>query len=72
MKNNVVKNIGNIGLLVFSAGMWFDVIFGGRRDGRVFSAPAIALSVIGLVMVGAHIVIRQRAKKAGNKNDKEP
>ncbi|MDR2664693.1 MAG: hypothetical protein LBC21_00245 [Oscillospiraceae bacterium] len=65
MKNEkVIKNLGNIGLLVFSAGIWIDVIFDMEPEGWYFSIPAIALVALGLVTVAAHFVIRARARKA--------
>jgi amino acid permease len=69
MKDKIVKNIGNAGLLIFALGAWFDAIFKTKPDDRAISAVSIVLMAVGAAMAAAHIVMWQRAKKAQKQED---
>jgi hypothetical protein len=72
MKEKLVKNVGNIGLLVFSAGIWLNVLIGkkiGDGGGRAWHPVSLALIAIGVAGVIAHIVLRRRAKKTDAEED---
>jgi F0F1-type ATP synthase assembly protein I len=64
MKEKIIKNLGNIGLLVLSAGIWIDVLFDIAPEGRPFSVLALIFIALGAVMVAIYIVMRIRAKKS--------
>jgi hypothetical protein len=60
----IIKNLGNIGLLVFSFGIWFDTLFGLKEEGRFFSPPSIVIIAVGAAAVTVYLVMRARAKRA--------
>ncbi|MDR1590114.1 MAG: hypothetical protein LBS51_07995 [Oscillospiraceae bacterium] len=70
MKEFVVKNIGNIGLITFSAGIWVDVLL-KPEEGKRFSVISIILMAAGAVMFTVHIVRRLRERKSAKNSDKE-
>jgi hypothetical protein len=70
MKEKIIKNLGNIGLLVFSAGIWVDVLFDIVPEGWVFSVPSMVLVGLGLITLAVHFVMRARTKKSAKAEEK--